>query len=237
MEVLVSIRGLRHRFAEGGQTLEVLRGIDIDFSAGQITIIMGPSGSGKTTFLRVLGGMYRVQEGSLRMNGEELRGAAADRLVHWRRRMGFVFQSHHLLPSLTALENVQMALGFQSGETAESSRRRSLALLSRLGLEGAAHKKPAHLSGGQKQRVALARALVHQPSILLADEPTASLDEDTGREIAVYIRELCRETKAAVILVTHDPRLRDLGDRVFTLKKGLLEEQPRVIATSTTCIS
>lgn len=227
MEVLVSIRGLRHRFQEGGQTLEVLRGIDIDFSAGQITMIMGPSGSGKTTFLRVLGGMYRIQEGSLRMNGEELRGAAADQLVQWRRRMGFVFQSHHLLPSLTALENVQMALGFDQTETEESSRRRSFDLLTRLGLQAEVHKKPAHLSGGQKQRVALARALVHQPRILLADEPTASLDEETGREIAEYIRVLSRESQSTVILVTHDPRIRDLGDRLFTLKKGLLEEVRR----------
>lgn len=228
INIAVQLRGLRHEFIEGGQAKPVLRGIEAVFYRGEVTLIMGPSGSGKTTLLRLAGGLFRVQEGSVDVLGMELKGASTEVLVQHRRRVGFVFQSHHLISSLSVVENVQMALGFHAMPPRES-RQRAIALLASVGLEEHLKKLPSKLSGGQKQRVAIARALAHKPDLILADEPTASLDGETGAEVAGLLRQLAREEGRTVLLVTHDPRLQPLADRTLHLEDGrLVREEPFV---------
>ncbi len=220
----ISVRELRYSFDEGTGRKEVLHGIDVDFWPGEIVIIMGPSGSGKSTLLKLIGGQRSLQHGSIRVDGHELAGVSQKRLVQLRRHMGFIFQSHHLLAALTACQNVQMPLSFDARETASSSRGRALKILERVGLSEHVDKKPATLSGGQKQRVAIARALVNHPRIILADEPTASLDSKTGREVVDLIQQLACESRCAIVLVTHDPRILDVADRLIHLEDGCLKE-------------
>jgi len=199
---------------------EVLHGISMDFFPGEIVIITGPSGSGKTTLLKLIGGLRTVQEGSTVVDGRALEEASKEDLAAVRREIGFIFQAHHLLGSLSVLQNVMMPLSFDRRMTARQAREIAAAMLQRVGLEEHMHKLPAQLSGGQKQRVAVARALVHQPRIVLADEPTASLDGKTGREVVEMLEVLARESGAAILLVTHDPRIFDVADRIVTLEDG-----------------
>ena len=220
----ISVRDLRYAFEEGNARKEVLHGVSADFWPGEIVIIMGPSGSGKSTLLKLIGGQRSLQEGSIRIDGHELAGVSKTRLVNLRRHIGFIFQSHHLLSALTACQNVQMPLSFDKRQTARSSRKKALEMLARVGLEEHADKKPAALSGGQKQRVAIARALVNNPRIILADEPTASLDSKTGREVVDLIQKLARQSGCAIVLVTHDPRILDVADRLIHLEDGMLKE-------------
>lgn len=217
---IIHVKSLRYSFAEGEGTKEVLHGISMDFFPGEIVIITGPSGSGKTTLLKLIGGLRTVQEGSIVVDGRALEEASKEDLVAVRREIGFIFQAHHLLGSLSVLQNVMMPLSFDRRMTARQAREIAAAMLQRVGLEAHMHKLPAQLSGGQKQRVAVARALVHQPRIVLADEPTASLDGKTGREVVELLEVLARESGAAILLVTHDPRIFDVADRIVTLEDG-----------------
>ncbi|MGA2052398.1 MAG: ATP-binding cassette domain-containing protein [Opitutales bacterium] len=219
---IIRVRGLHHAFTEGLETKEVLHGIDVEFTRGEICIIMGPSGSGKTTLLKLIGGQREIQRGSVVVDRQELAGAEPKELVEVRRKIGFIFQGHHLLEALTVCQNVQMPLTFVEGETGASSRVRAREMLRRVGLEEHAEKKPAHLSGGQKQRVAIARALIHRPEIILADEPTASLDGKTGHEIVELLQHLAMETGCTIVLVTHDTRILDVADRLIYLEDGKL---------------
>jgi len=217
---IIHVKSLRYSFAEGEGMKEVLHGISMDFFPGEIVIITGPSGSGKTTLLKLIGGLRTVQEGSIVVDGRALEEASKEDLVAVRREIGFIFQAHHLLGSLSVLQNVMMPLSFDRRMTARQAREIAAAMLQRVGLEEHMHKLPAQLSGGQKQRVAVARALVHQPRIVLADEPTASLDGKTGREVVEMLEVLARESGAAILLVTHDPRIFDVADRIVTLEDG-----------------
>jgi putative ABC transport system ATP-binding protein len=219
-ESIISVRGLHHAFTEGLATKEVLHGIDVEFARGEICIIMGPSGSGKTTLLKLIGGQRGLQRGSIVVDGKDLAGATPTDLVEVRRKIGFIFQGHHLLEALTVCENVQMPLTFMPGETGASSRAQAREMLRRVGLEEHADKKPAHLSGGQNQRVAIARALVHRPAIILADEPTASLDRKTGHEVVELLQHLAKEAGCTIVLVTHDNRILDVADRLIHLEDG-----------------
>jgi putative ABC transport system ATP-binding protein len=223
-ESIIRVSGLHHSFAEGLAPKEVLHDINMEFARGEICIIMGPSGSGKTTLLKLIGGQRAIQRGSIVVEGRELAGAVQRELVKVRRRIGFIFQGHHLLEALSVCQNIQMPLTFEPGQTGASSRERALAMLRRVGLEEHAEKKPAHLSGGQKQRVAIARALVHRPPIILADEPTASLDGKTGHEVVVLLQQLAREAGCTIVLVTHDSRILDVADRLIKLEDGRLVE-------------
>ncbi len=223
METIISVKGLHHSFVEGETTKEVLHGVSVDFHPGEICLIMGPSGSGKTTFLKLIGGQRTVQQGSIRVEDVELAHTDPQDLVSVRRKIGFIFQDHHLISSLTALQNVQLPLSFDVRETPASSRRRAAALLERVGLAEHLHKHPGHLSGGQAQRVAIARALIRSPRIILADEPTAALDGQTGREVVEIIQDLARREGCAVLLVTHDTRIVDVADRVVNLVDGVLQ--------------
>lgn len=227
VEPFIAVQNLYHAFGRGALKKNVLQGVSIEFYPGEIVIIMGPSGSGKTTLLTLAGALRTVQEGSVRVGGMELQKARPADIMAVRRQIGFIFQAHNLIASLTACENVQLALTVDPAETAASSRQKALQYLESVGLGEHAHKKPDELSGGQKQRVAIARALIRRPGIILADEPTAALDRKTGREIVDLLQHLARKEGVAILLVTHDNRILDIADRIVTLDEGRIEETHR----------
>jgi putative ABC transport system ATP-binding protein len=216
---VIRIRGLNHFYGRGETRKQVLFDNQFDAYAGQIVIMTGPSGSGKTTLLTLIGTLRSVQQGSVQILGRELAGAAPPDLVQARRDIGFIFQAHNLFGSLTALQNVRMALElfrFSEAEIQERAKK----LLTRLGLGERMDYKPDRLSGGQKQRVAIARGLAHGPKIVLADEPTAALDEHSGREVVTLLRELATQQRMTIILVTHDNRILDVADRIVNMVDG-----------------
>ena len=219
---LVQARDVRHAFGEGDLRKEVLHGISCEIHSREIVIIAGPSGSGKTTLLTLIGALRGLQTGSVSLLGQELRGAKPEVLVEARRAIGFIFQQHNLLPAFTARENVQLALAVDPGLSPRECRARAMELLSAVGMSEHLSKRPAQLSGGQRQRVAIARALVRRPRVILADEPTASLDRVTGREIVDLLQRLAREEDCALILITHDQRILSIADRLLHLEDGLL---------------
>jgi putative ABC transport system ATP-binding protein len=217
----VSLREVSHFFGQGELQKQILFDVSADIFAGEIVMVMGPSGSGKTTTLNLIGALRRVAHGSLKVLGEELRGASETALGRVRRRIGFVFQQHHLMDSLNTQENVQMGLG-TSDISKREIRRRASEILSDVGLGDKKASRPGALSGGQRQRVAVARALVREPELLLADEPTSALDRQTGHEIMELLRTLARKQGCAVIVVTHDNRILDMADRLMYLEDGRL---------------
>ena len=224
---LITVNDLSHAFGIGDARMEVLHSVHVDFYPGEIAIIMGPSGSGKTTLLTLAGALRSIQSGSIVIDGMELMGAPPARQLAVRHRIGFIFQAHNLLESLNALENVQMGLAHLPNLSAQEMGARSLAMLDRVGLSGHEHKHPPQLSGGQRQRVAIARALVREPSIIMADEPTAALDKASGREVVELLQGLAREMRCAILMVTHDNRILDIADRILTLDDGRIEENHR----------
>ena len=221
---VISVKNLRHSYREGDGVKEVLHGINLEFGEGEIVIIMGPSGSGKSTLLKLIGAQLTLQSGDVVICGKSLKGASKSELMKMRREMGFIFQSHHLLDSITALQNVQLPMAFDPSATGESSKKRALEVLGTVGIASHAGKHPKHLSGGQRQRVAIARALVRKPKIVLADEPTASLDQHSGREVVEIIRKMAKDIGVTVVLVTHDNRILDIADRIISLVDGKLQE-------------
>ena len=223
-EPLISVSNLSHTYGVGPTARQVLHNIDVDFYPGEIAIIMGPSGGGKTTLLSLAGALRSIQSGSIRLAGTELRDAPGRTLMEARRRIGFVFQAHNLVESLSVVENVQIALVPDPTSTGASSKRKALDLLTRVGMADHADKRPRQLSGGQKQRVAIARALVRSPQIIMADEPTAALDRHSGREVVELLKELAQEARCAILLVTHDNRILDIADRILTLEDGVIDE-------------
>jgi putative ABC transport system ATP-binding protein len=218
----VEIRGLSHSVGKGEHRRRILREVDTSVPAGEIVIVTGPSGSGKTTLLTLVGALRAPQEGSVRVLGEELRGAPARTLEGVRSRIGFVFQSHNLVEALTALENVELGLRVQRRRSRREIRCQAAEMLDAVGLSSHLHQRPESLSGGQRQRVAIARALAAQPTLLLADEPTASLDRASGREVVDRMQALARERGATILLVTHDNRVLDVADRILHLEDGRL---------------
>jgi len=220
--VPVEIRGLCHDVGRGEHRRRILRDVDASVPSGEIVIVTGPSGSGKTTLLTLVGALRSAQEGSLRVLGEELRGAGGWALERVRRRIGFVFQSHNLVEALSAVENVELGLRVQGRRSRRELRRAAVELLEAVGLGAHLHQHPEELSVGQRQRVAIARALVGDPELLLADEPTASLDRASGREVVDRMRALARERGATILLVTHDNRVLDVADRILHLEDGRL---------------
>lgn len=218
---IVSMRHLNFYFGQGELRKQILYDLSIDLPKGQIVIMTGPSGSGKTTLLTLIGGLRSAREGSLQVLGRELVGLNKAQLVDVRRNIGFIFQGHNLFESLTAAQNVQMAVEL----TRDRHRKRQLSveMLSQLGLADRVDYKPKSLSGGQKQRVAIARALVNQPRLILADEPTAALDKESGREVVTLMQQLAREQGCTILMVTHDNRILDVADRIVNLIDGNLE--------------
>lgn len=220
MGAAIAVRQVRKSYGVGATAVHALRGVDLDVHAGEVLLMMGPSGSGKTTLLSIMGGILRASTGSVRVNGTEIVGLPesalpAIRLAH----IGFVFQGFNLFPALTALENVAIALDLR-GQRGRAALERAQAALDAVGLADRGHHKPADLSGGQKQRVAIARALVGEPTMLLADEPTAALDHESGTLVLDLLRRVATEQGRAVVLVTHDPRTHPYADRIVRVEDG-----------------
>jgi putative ABC transport system ATP-binding protein len=212
---------------------QVLTDIALEVPEGEIAILTGPSGSGKTTLLTLLGALRSVQSGSLEVLGLQLVGTGPRQLQHLRRRIGFIFQAHNLLEALTAEQNVALSLFLQPGWTRQRALARAAEGLAAVGLDGHNHKYPQQLSGGQKQRVAVARALVGEPKLVLADEPTASLDKQSGRDVVELMRHLAREQGASVIMVTHDNRVLDVADRIIHLEDGRVLSSEEALVSGT----
>jgi putative ABC transport system ATP-binding protein len=211
---------LRHSFGHGSTAVRVLHDVELTVRRGEVVILMGPSGSGKTTVLTLVGCLRSVQEGSVRVLGQELAGADNETLMLMRRRIGFIFQAHNLHDSLTALQNVRIGLEIHGRKAMQNWRPACEQLLSLVGLSERMDFLPDQLSGGQKQRVAVARALVGNPEIVFADEPTAALDAQSGRSVVGMLRKLADQRKTTVFMVTHDHRVLDFADRVIKMEEG-----------------
>jgi putative ABC transport system ATP-binding protein len=224
----VELRGVTYAYGEGELRRPVLRAVDLTVRTGEIVLLTGPSGSGKTTLLTLIGALRAMQEGSARVLGEELRDAPESLRVRLRRRIGFIFQNHNLLGFLTARQNVAMAME-QDGTLDERTRMtRAGRLLAAVGLEGHEDRVPAKLSGGQRQRVSVARALATDPGLVLADEPTAALDKASGQEVVQLLRGLAKSRGVAILLVTHDPRILDIADRIVAMEDGRIVQADTV---------
>ena len=218
----IAVEKLSHYYGSGELRKQILFDITTEIGAGEIVIVTGPSGSGKTTLLTLVGALRSAQEGSLRVLGQQLCSASAAVLESVRKQIGYIFQSHNLIDALTARQNVEMALRLHEHKGAAELRKRAVEMLEAVGLGERIDHHPSQLSGGQRQRVAIARALASQPRILLADEPTASLDKQSGRDVVDRIQVLAREQGVPVLLVTHDNRILDVADRIVHLEDGRL---------------
>jgi len=221
----LEVEDLRKSFREpSGGALEVLRGVSFGLAAGEMAAVVGASGAGKTTLLHVLGGLEAADAGLVKLESFDVTRAPSDELARWRgREVGFVFQFHHLLADLSAEENVALPLLVARAGWREA-RARAREMLARVGLGGRLRHAAGELSGGEQQRVAVARALVTRPRLVLADEPTGNLDARTGEEVGALLLELCRESRACVLVATHNERLAALCDRRLALREGRLEE-------------
>ena len=219
----VVVDNLFHAFGQGEMRREVLQNISFSIEPGEVVLLTGPSGCGKTTLLTLIGALRTVQQGQVSVLGQSLDGASRRRRQQVRRRIGMIFQGHNLLRCLTAEQNVQMGADLLPDLSYRARRDEARQWLRAVGLEGHMGKVPHDLSGGQKQRVAIARALAANPRLLLADEPTAALDSRTGREVVELLRRLAREQSCAVLMVTHDPRIVDVADRLLQMEDGRLK--------------
>lgn len=224
----IEAKGLRKRFKTGRTFIEVLKGVDFDARHGDLTMVMGPSGSGKSTLIAALSGLLRPEEGRVdALDVDDLWQLSSGRIDKFRLdHCGFIFQGFNLFPALTALQQVEVVLKFQ-GLSEADARKRAKAALEEVGLGPRLHQRPASLSGGEKQRVAIARALAKDPKILFADEPTSALDGENGQIVIKLLRRAASEHGAAVICVTHDPRLEAWADRIIKIEDGVIIEDRR----------
>lgn len=220
MSSAISVRGVTKEFPVGDTSIRVLHGIDADIRSGELTYLVGESGSGKTTMISIIAGILYPTEGRVEVFGTDIYGLTDTQLVKFRlQTIGFIFQQYNLLPTLTAAENAAVPLvaaGMKRAEAVERAR----ALMGKLNIADQADKLPRQLSGGQQQRVAIARALVHEPRLVVCDEPTAALDAKSGRRVMDLLREVALASERAVIIVTHDNRIFDLADRILRMEDG-----------------
>jgi putative ABC transport system ATP-binding protein len=217
-------KGIAMTFESGKESYQVLKGVDWEVPKGSIQLLMGPSGSGKTTLLSILAGLLTPTEGSVYLLGQEITRMSRPQLAKFRlQNIGFIFQSFNLFPALTASENVEVVLNIK-GINRHLAKHQAQVLLEQVGLGDKANQKPSELSGGQKQRVAIARALAGNPPIIMADEPTAALDSHSGHAAINLLRKLAKEQGCTVLIVTHDPRVIDVADRVAYIEDGVLKQ-------------
>lgn len=223
--MLLSIRQLHHTYAGAESPVQALRGVDLEIERGSFTALMGPSGCGKSTLLHLCGAMERPTSGEILFQETALQSAGDDELTKLRReKVGFIFQTFNLLPTLTALENAALPLRLAGVGFAESQKRAS-ALLDRVGLGERRGSFPSQLSGGERQRAAIARALVHNPLLIIADEPTGSLDTANGVRVVELLREVNQEMGVTILLATHDPGVAAIASRQLRMRDGKLETE------------
>jgi len=223
-------RGVIKDFGSGSAKQRVLHGIDLEIPIGATTFLVGPSGCGKTTLISIIAGLLTATSGSVTILGQEITKMRGGRVVRFRaNHLGFIFQQFNLLPSLSAVENAAVSLVVR-GATLASAKRQASQLLDRLGMENNKWKYPNQLSGGQQQRVAIARALVHNPRIVISDEPTASLDAETGYDVMELLREVASGADRAVVVVTHDNRIFPFADTIATMSDGRIQSCQRQIS-------
>jgi putative ABC transport system ATP-binding protein len=224
METFIKVRELTKVYSSGAISFRALDGIDLDVNGGEVLMLMGPSGSGKTTLLSIMGCILQATGGSVRIHDREIVGLSERKLPRIRlAHIGFIFQGFNLFPTLAAGENIELSLDLK-GIRGRKARARAGELLEKVGLEGKYHTFPADLSGGQKQRVAIARALAGEPDIILADEPTASLDSQSGLTVMEMLHSLARKQGRAVVVVTHDTRTLSYADRIVSIEDGRLAD-------------
>ena len=223
-EIAVSSRGVTKKYGSGEAEVVALRGVDLDVRRGELLMIVGPSGCGKTTLVSVMTTILRQDSGQCRVLGRELELMdEAERALFRRKSIGFVFQMFNLLPALTAAENVAIPLLIE-GLPWERATARANELLETMGLGERSTALPATLSGGQQQRVAIARALVHDPALIVCDEPTSSLDHETGHAVMQILRDVARRDDRTIVIVTHDPRIFEFADRIARMDDGRILE-------------
>ncbi|AGA27313.1 ABC transporter ATP-binding protein [Singulisphaera acidiphila] len=224
LDVAVRIRGVTKHFGAGDQKVLALRGVDWDVYKGQMSLIVGPSGCGKTTLLSVIAGILDCDEGEVNIFGSEVTAMRDRQKTRFRaENIGFVFQQYNLLPALTAAENAAIPLVI-AGWRKEKAVQRARDVLSSIGMSKKTESLPSQLSGGQQQRVAISRALVHEPRLLVCDEPTAALDHETGLTVMELLRESAVRADRAVVVVTHDNRVFHFGDRIARMDDGVIVE-------------
>jgi len=216
-------RNVAFAFGTGELRRQILFDLSFEVASGEIVLLTGPSGSGKTTLLTLIGGLRRVESGELTVLSRPLHHALPADLVASRREIGFIFQQHNLLEFLTAWQNVELMFQLHPEVSADQVRDRTLELLTLVGLAERLHHHPSQLSGGQRQRVAIARALVTSPRLILADEPTAALDSQTGRDVVELLQWLARTNGCPILMVTHDHRVLDVADRILHIEDGRLQ--------------
>lgn len=221
MEPLVKVEDLSFAHEQGGHSHQVLTDLTLHLDPGELVVLTGPSGSGKSTLLTIIGGLRSARTGSVEVLGVQVVGAAERALIRLRRQIGFIFQQHNLAPALTVAQNIQMGLQLSGGHRGSDARERIERMAARVGLADHLNQLPGRMSGGQQQRAGIARALVNEPSLVLADEPTASLDRESGQKVMDLFNELAA-AGSAVVLVTHDKRVIDQADRILSLEDGRL---------------
>ena len=219
-QAAISVRDVARDFLAGQQTIRVLHGIDLDVAPGELTYLVGESGSGKTTLISIMCGILWPTEGSVEVFGTPIYGLSDDDLVRFRlENIGFIFQQYNLIPAIDAASNAAVPL-IARGMDRREARERAVAMMEKLNIANQAAKLPNQLSGGQQQRVAIARALVHEPRLVVCDEPTAALDATSGRRVMDLLRAVALAEDRACIIVTHDNRIFDLADRILVLEDG-----------------
>ncbi|HEY9851696.1 MAG TPA: DevA family ABC transporter ATP-binding protein [Leptolyngbyaceae cyanobacterium] len=228
---VVEIKNLNHYYGKGSLRKQVLFDINLELLPGEIVLLTGPSGCGKTTLLTLLGSLRSIQEGSLKVLGQELYGASKQQEIKTRRQIGYIFQAHNLLKCLTAQQNVLMSIELHDAISTQEAKSRAVAMLEAVGLGERVSYYPDNLSGGQKQRVAIARALVSHPKLILADEPTAALDSKSGRDVVELMQRLAKEQGSTILMVTHDNRILDVADRIVQMEDGRLIKDATLTST------
>jgi putative ABC transport system ATP-binding protein len=223
-QIIVRVEGVKKTFKMGKQLVHALRGVNLEIYAGEYLSIMGSSGSGKTTLFNMIGGLDKPTEGKVFIDEVDISQLDAYELAWLRnRKIGYIFQTFNIIPTLTALENVTLPMTF-AGVHSDAATEKGLELLDLVGLGSRHQHKPLELSGGQQQRVAIARSFANDPAIILADEPTGNLDQRTGEEVIELLRTLCRERGVTIITATHDYKMINVSDRVVWVKDGRVDK-------------